>query len=195
MIYRSPSTKIITDVVTFANARIWEPQIILEDKPPIYTASVIIPKSMVKTNEGLNTAIETAIRMGVSLHRGKFGKSAKNNLPIFDGDSEELDEIFSGSWVVNAATLTAPIVYDNVVTPITDCSLLQPGCKVRVVLNFFSYTKRPGHGTGVGCMLGNIQKAFTRNDYQVLTDKNFDLFTENFTRIFLKEDSEQPFLW
>lgn len=187
MLYRSPATKVITDIVTFTNARIWEPQIIVDGLPPLYTISVIMPKSMVKTKDGMDTAIDTAIREGASMHRGKFANAAKRNLPIFDGDSEEMSEIFRGCWVINAASLTPPTIVDNRVYPITDPSLFQPGCKARVVLTFFTYTKGKGRNTGVGCMLGNIQKAFTRNDYERLPDTDFDLCTEHFTRIYLKE--------
>ena len=187
MNYRNPATKVITDLVTFTNARIWEPQIILEDKPPLYTASVIIPKSLIRTNDALNLAVEVAIRNGATLYGAWQAKAAKKNLPIIDGDNEDVEEIFRGNWVVNAASLTAPKIYDNSVYPITDSSLFQPGCKARVVLEFFSYPKGESFSAGVGCMLGNIQKAFTRNDYERLSDTDFDLCTEHFTRIYLKE--------
>lgn len=185
MIQRRPSTKFITGIVTFANARIWEPHVFDGCEFPVYTASILIPKSQIQTNEGMNIALNTALTNGQSLHRGKFGKAAKANLPLHDGDAEGMDEQFRGCWVINAASFTPPKIWDNTIMPITDSSLVQPGCKVRVSLTFFAYKGNGTHRTGIGCMLGNIQKAFTRNNYEVLPDIDFDKFAEEFTRIFL----------
>lgn len=186
MIKKRISTKFVTGIVTYVNGRIWEPQHFEGYEEPLYTATILIPKDLVKTNEGMNTALESAILNGQSLHRGKFADIVKKNLPIHDGDDENMDEIFRGCWLVNASSVTAPKIFDRAVLPITDCNLLKQGCKVRVSLTFFTHLKNGKHNTGVGCMLGNIQKAFTGNDYEILPDVDYDIFEEEFTRIFLK---------
>lgn len=185
MIQRRPSTKFITGIVTYVNGRIWEPQEFDGYKVSLYTATILIPKDQAKTNEGMRVALDTALINGQSLHRGKFGKTARANIPIHDGDEETMDERFHGYWVVNAASLSPPIVWDNMIMPITDSTLVQPGCKIRASLTFFAYKGYGVHRSGIGCMLGNIQKAFTRNDYEVLPDIDYDQFAEEFTRIFL----------
>lgn len=186
MIQNKPSTKFITGIVTFVNGRIWEPQLFDGYDTPLYTATILIPKDQAKTNEGMQIALDTAVINGQSLHRGRFAKAARANTPIHDGDAEGMHECFRGCWLVNAASITSPAVWDNSVMPITDREIVQPGCKVRVSLTLFAYTKDERHDTGVGCMLGNIQKAFTRNDYEVLPDIDYSQFEEEFTRIFLK---------
>lgn len=189
MIKRRPSTKFVTGIITFVNGRIWEPHSFDGYDTPLYTATLLIPKDQSKTNEGMKVALDTAIKNGQSKHRGKFGKVAKINLPIHDGDAEEMDERFRGCWVVNAASTIPPIIWDNNLYPITDRADVQPGCKIRVSLIMFAYTGKTGHKTGVGCKLCNIQKAFTRNDYEVLSDVNFEQFAEEFTRVFLMEET------
>jgi len=180
------STKFITGIVTFVNGRIWEPQLLEGYDIPLYTMTILIPKAQVKTNKAMQKALETAIINGQSLHRGKFAKSARLNTPIHDGDAEGAHDCFRGCWIVNAANTIAPAIWDNSLMPITDRDLVQPGCKVRVSLTLFAYIKDDKHKTGVGCVLGNIQKVFTRNDYKILPDIDYEQFVEEFTRVFSK---------
>ena len=185
MIQKKPSTKFITGIVTLLNSRIWEPHLFDSYDTPLYTATLLIPKDQAKTNEGMKIALETAVINGQALHRGGFRKKAMANTTIHDGDATGMNEIFRGCWVLNAATPTTPAIWDNTLYPITERNLVQSGCKIRVSLIMFSYVGDQTHPTGVGCLLCNIQKAFTRNEYEVLPDVDFDKFTENFTRVFL----------
>ena len=181
MLYKSKPTKVVTGLVTFTNGRIWEPETINGNH--IYTASILLPKNDIRTNEGVNMAIDNAIQIGQSIHRGHFGNFVRKNLPIHDGDTETVDSQLNGYWIINAGSFTAPQIVDNRVLTITDPTLVKPGCKIRVSLTFFTYLKNDFVPSGVGCMLGNIQKAFTRNDYKILPDIDYENYLEEFSRI------------
>lgn len=178
------AVKVVTGIVTIANAHIWEPTTI-DGSPPMYTATIIIPKDEQKTITGIRTAVENAVREGNLKYKGTyFGKTARKNTPVHDGDSEEMDELFKGSWVINASTFDAPSVVDHRVYPITDHALVCSGSKVRVSLTFYPYVG--GKTKGVGCMLGNIQKALLVGKVQPLPPTQFDTFSEEFLHILMK---------
>lgn len=183
MLKVKPTNKIVTSVVTFTNARIWEPEMILPGKEPLYTASILIPKTDEKVINGINIAVSGAIKLGSLKNTGKFAVEAKKNIPIYDGDDEKFDEMFRGYLIVNAASKIPPQIFDVNVFPITDSSLVQPGFKARFSMSFVAY-KKSKEDIGVACVLGNIQKAYSQTDEQVLPDANYDDFSKDFLRIF-----------
>lgn len=178
------AVKVVTGIVTIANAHIWEPTVI-DGSPPMYTATIIIPKDEPKTITGIRTAVENAVREGNLKFQGSyFGKTARKNTPILDGDAKGMSDIFKNCWVVNASTFDIPSVVDHRVFPITDHTLVCSGSKVRVSLTFYPYAN--GKVKGIGCMLGNIQKALLVNKVEPLPLTQFDTFSEEFLHILLK---------
>lgn len=188
MTYSRQTTKTVTNIVTFTNGFIWEPNLKLANTTPVYSASILIPKTDIKTNEGIDFAIKTATRVGKWKYGARF-YVPKKMIPIHDGDDENLSEMFQGCWILNASSLTPPKIFDNHVLPIKDASLIKPGCKIRVSLDFFPYYDKRNTILGMGCKLGNIQKAFTGNDYAILPNVNFDDFSSEFLRIFYADET------
>lgn len=180
------TTKFITDIVILANSRIWEPQFFAGYDMPIYTASILIPKKQVKTITAMDHARNSALIDGQLINSKGFLKKAKMNIPIHDGDGPGMDDHFRDCWVINAASLSAPMIWDYRITPISDPKFVRSGCKVRVSLTFYPFADNKRNIAGLGCLLGNIQKACFRDDYDILPDIDYDAFEDEFTRIFLK---------
>lgn len=178
---RKRMTKVVTGIVTLINAHIWQP-VSINSLTPIYTATIIIPKSDTKTMEGINMAIDNILHVGSCKHRRNYMRKAVNNLPLIDGDAEGMAEVFKNAYIINAASITPPIVYDYKVHPISEVGSIGSGSKVRVSLAMYSYMKNGI--AGVGCKLGNIQQAGSERNKIVSPDTNFEKFILDFIRIF-----------
>lgn len=149
------NTKVVTGVVRLSYEHVWEP-VSINGSNPKYSASFIIPKEDTKTIEAINTAIECAIKEGVSKFGGKVPPRGALKLPLRDGDAERDDEAYSGSYFVNANSTSPPQIVDRSVQPILDRSEVYSGCYVRASLNFYAFNSNGNRG--VACGLGNIQK-------------------------------------
>ena len=178
---RKRMTMVVTGIVTLINAHIWEPTVINEHSP-LYTATLIIPKSERKTIDGIKLAINNALQVGSFLHRGGYKDKAVNNIPLIDGDSEGMPQLFKNCYIINAASSTPPQIYDYKVFPITDPNSVSSGSKVRVSLVMYSYHKNSI--AGVGCCLKNIQLAGSERNKIKYPDTYFDAFIKDFVRIF-----------
>lgn len=97
-------------------ANIWEPKSI-NGGAEKYSVSLIIPKSDKKTISQIETAIDNAIKEGVSKFGGKIPNKAALKLPLRDGDIERDDEAYQDSYFVNANSTTAPQIVDAKVQP------------------------------------------------------------------------------
>ena len=178
---RKRMTMVVTGIVTLINAHIWEP-IVINERPPLYTATLVIPKNERKTIDGIKLAINNALQVGSFLHRGVYKHKAINNIPLIDGDSEGTPQLFKNSYIINAASVTPPQIYDYKVFPITEPDTVTSGSKVRVSLLMYSYHKNSI--AGVGCCLKNIQLAGSERNKIKYPDTCFDSFTKDFIRIF-----------
>lgn len=174
-------TTVVTGISTLINAHIWEP-IVINDQPPLYTATLIIPKSDRKTIDGINLAISNAHRFGSYKHRHNHMKKAKDNTPLIDGDLDGMPPLFKNCYIINAASVVPPQIYDYKVFPITDPNTVSSGSKVRVSLLMYSYYKNGI--AGIGCCLKNIQLAGSERNKIKYPDTCFDSFTKDFIRIF-----------
>ena len=175
--------KVITGIVTLVNANIWEP-ISIKGNPPIYTATIIIPKGETKTLDGIRTAIKNANIEGSIKFKGMYFGTKAKKMPLLDGDQNPLATAFADCFVLNASSLVAPQIVDYRVCPISDRALVGSGCKVRVSLTFYPYMN--GGEKGIGCMLGNIQKALVAEQYDPIPQLHFDTFLSEFLHILLK---------
>lgn len=148
------STKVITGMVRFSYANVWEPKSI-KDSDPKYSISLIIPKDDTKTLNKIKTAIEAAKQEGAS----KLGKKIPANLktPLRDGDIDRPDdEAYADSYFVNANSHTKPGIVDKNVEPILDQSEFYSGCYGRASLVFYAYNVNGNKGIAAG--LQNLQK-------------------------------------
>ncbi len=176
-------TKVVTGVVRLLNAHIWEPTDI-PGYDDFYSATILIPKEDVKTILGINTAIDSAIAVGMTTHGGTRGRKPYVKLPLHDGDIDCLASGFQGYYYINAASLTAPQVFDHQLFLVTDSTTVGSGSWVRVSLSFFFiYEKGRSY---IGCELGNIQKARISDSYEPLEDAGFESFLDEYFRIFEK---------
>lgn len=100
------NTKVITGLVRFSYANVWEPKSI-NGGDEQYSVSLIIPKSDTKTIEAIKNAVDAAIKIGTPKFGGKVPGNLK--LPLRDGDIDRADdEVYKNSYFINANSKTAP---------------------------------------------------------------------------------------
>lgn len=150
----SNKTKVITGVVRFSYANVWEPKSI-NGSDEKYSVSLIIPKSDTNTIQEIKDAVEVAKQEGKSKFGGKIPANLK--LPLRDGDIERPeDEAYKDSYFVNANSKDRPQIVDKNVKPILDQSEVYSGCYGRVSITFYAFNSNGNKG--IACGLGNIQK-------------------------------------
>lgn len=150
----SNKTKVITGVVRFSYANVWEPKSI-NGSDEKYSVSLIIPKSDTNTIQEIKDAVEVAKQEGKSRFGGKIPANLK--LPLRDGDIERPeDEAYKDSYFVNANSKDRPQIVDKNVKPILDQSEVYSGCYGRVSITFYAFNSNGNKG--IACGLGNIQK-------------------------------------
>ncbi len=148
------ATKVITGKCRASFVHIFEPQSVNGSEPK-YSLSLIIPKSDTKTLGEIKAAIEEAIQNGIS---GKWGgkRPANLKLPLRDGDVDrQEDEVYQGSYFVNATSLEKPGIVDRKRIPITDPLTVYSGCYVRASINFYPFNVNGNKGVSAG--LCNVQ--------------------------------------
>ena len=179
--------KIVTGSVRIINTRIWEPAD-LQGTVPLYTATLLIPKDDEKTLAGIRAAMDAVVEDGLR-KGGIFRSKAQVELPLRDGDYQILDGVFHNCWYLSASSIDAPQVFDYQLNPITYHESFFSGCLARVSLTFYPYWINQKR-YGVGCRLGNIQKAYSWEQFEEIPDIAFDSFKEDYTRIFYIKDSK-----
>ena len=148
------STKIITGMVRFSYANVWEAKSI-NGSDPKYSVSLIIPKEDKVTLKKIKTAIDEAKIEGVVKLGGKIPANLKT--PLRDGDVDRPDdEADENSYFVNANSNMKPGIVDKGVQPILDQSEFYSGCYGRASLTFYAYNANGNKG--IACGLQNLQK-------------------------------------
>lgn len=150
------STKVITGLVRFSYAHVWEPQAINDGDDKKYSVSLIIPKSDKKTIKAIMDAIEEAKEEGrLTKFKGKV--PAKLKTPLRDGDEERPDdEAYANSYFVNATSFNKPGIVDKDINPILDRDEFYSGCYGRASITFYPFNANGN--IGVACGLNHIQK-------------------------------------
>lgn len=150
------STKVITGLVRFSYAHVWEPQAINDGDDKKYSVSLIIPKSDKKTIKAIKDAIEEAKEEGrLTKFKGKV--PAKLKTPLRDGDEERPDdEAYANSYFVNATSFNKPGIVDRDINPILDRDEFYSGCYGRASITFYPFNANGN--IGVACGLNHIQK-------------------------------------
>lgn len=148
------STKVITGIVRFSYANVWEPKSD-DDGEKKYSVSLIIPKDDKKTIRAIQKAIEAAKTAGESKFGGKIPKNLK--LPLRDGDIErEEDENYANSYFVNANCKTQPGIVDKTGQPIIDSTEFYSGCYGHASITFYAFNTNGNKG--IACGLNNLMK-------------------------------------
>ncbi len=172
-------TKVVTGMVRFSYANVWEPKSI-NGGDEKYSVSLIIPKTDKKTIAQIEAAIETAKQEG----KGKFGGKIPSNLklPLRDGDIDRSeDEAYKNSYFVNANSKERPGIVDSSVKTILDQSEFYSGCYGRASITFYSFNQNGNKGVAVG--LQNLQKLLdgeplsarsrAEDDFSTFDDEDF----------------------
>lgn len=151
------STKVVTGLVRFSYAHVFEPKAIQQNQDPKYSVSLIIPKSDKDTVAKIKAAIEAAKVEGTAKFGGKIPPTLK--LPLRDGDEERPDdEAYRNAYFVNAnaGANNRPQVVDRDLNPILDKEEFYSGCYGRASINFYAFNTNGNKG--VACGLNNVQK-------------------------------------
>lgn len=150
------STKVVTGLVRFSYAHLFEPSSVEEGGEKKYSLSIIIPKSDKQTIAKIKAAIEAAKEQGkTSKFKGKIPANLK--LPLRDGDTErEDDDAYKGSYFINCSSKQKPGLVDKDLNPILDQADLYSGCFGRVSINFYPFDV--SGNKGIACGLNNVQK-------------------------------------
>ena len=99
-------TKVVTGMVRFSYANVWEPKSI-NGSDEKYSVSLIIPKTDKKTIAQIEAAVEAAKQEGKAKFGGKIPANLK--LPLRDGDIDRPeDEAYKNSYFVNANSKERP---------------------------------------------------------------------------------------
>lgn len=174
-------TKVVTGLVRFSYANVWEPRGDEGDRKK-YSVSLVIPKKDKKTVEAINKAIEAAKQEGKSKFCGKIPLNLK--LPLRDGDIDrENDEVYKDSYFVNANSYQQPGIVDAKVKPILEQSEFYSGCYGRASIVFYAYDSNGNKG--IACSLQNLQKlkdgeplggkSNPEEDFEAVEDEEEDL--------------------
>lgn len=147
-------TKVVTGMVRFSYANVWEPKSI-NGSDEKYSVSLIIPKTDKKTIAQIEAAIEAAKQEGKAKFGGKIPANLK--LPLRNGDVDRSeDEAYKNSYFVNANSKERPGIVDKSVKPILDQSEFYSGCYGRASISFYAFNQNGNKGIAVG--LQNLQK-------------------------------------
>jgi len=149
------ATTVVTGLVRFSYAHVWEAKAIEEGQTPKFSVSLIIPKSDTATVDKIKKAIEAAKVEGKGKWNGKIPPVLK--LPLRDGDEERPDdEAYKGAYFINANSANKPSVVDKDVAPILDRDEFYSGCFGRASVNFYAFNASGNKGIAAG--LNNVQK-------------------------------------
>ncbi len=152
-------TKVITGIVRFSYANIWEPKAINGGEPK-YSVSLVIPKSDKTTITKIKKAIEAAYKEGENKLKGKnktIPRLSEIKTPLRDGDEDRPDdEVYRDSYFINANSSAAPGIVDRSCQSILNQNEVYSGCYGRASINFYAFNTNGNRG--IACGLNNIQK-------------------------------------
>ncbi len=172
-------TKVVTGMVRFSYANVWEPKSI-NGSDEKYSVSLIIPKTDKKTIAQIEAAIEAAKQEGKAKFGGKIPANLK--LPLRDGDIDRPeDEAYKNAYFINANSKERPGIVDKSVKPILDQSEFYSGCYGRASITFYAFNQNGNKGVAVG--LQNLQKLLdgeplsgrsrAEDDFSTFDDEDF----------------------
>lgn len=155
------ANKLVTGKCRFCYLNAWEPRAKEGSDKKVYSVTLVFPKSDKDTYQAVVHAIEAAYSAGSDTLKGN-AKSVPAlesiRIPLRDGDEERPDdEIFAGSWFINATSMYAPGIVDATgKNYITDRDQLYSGCYGRAEISFYAYNRQGNKG--IACGLRNLQK-------------------------------------
>lgn len=157
MSVESNSTKVVTGMVRFCYANVFEPVALDDQSAPKYSVCILIPKSDTATITKIKNAIEAAKESGKSKIADKNGRIPANiKTPLRDGDIDRVDDpTFADCYFINANTSRKPAIVDSALNPIMNKDEFYSGCYGRASINFYAYNVS---SKGIAAGLNNLQK-------------------------------------
>lgn len=151
------TTKVITGMVRFCFARVFEPVANEEGGTPKYSVCLLIPKSDKATVSKVRKAMEAAKQAYKADLQDKKGNIPDDlNLALRDGDTERDSPEFEGHFFINATSKFKPGIVDKDLNPILSREEFYSGCFGRASINFYGYAKNGNKG--IAASLNNLQK-------------------------------------
>lgn len=152
-------TKVIGGPALCSYVHVFEPKPMKNDQgedvgKPVYSTTLLIPKSNKALIAEIKKAIEAAIEVGKAKKWGGKIPKGKFHNPLQDGD-EHKNEDYAGHWYLNAKASTKPGIIDRDRNPLTSDDDFYSGVFARFSVTFFPYNKM---GNGVACGLNHLQK-------------------------------------
>lgn len=148
-------TKVITGKLRLNYVHVFKPKAIEIGSDPKYSATLIIPKTDIKTVNPILTALEVAtehIRENYKEHDIK-----DTVICVKDGDKEKpTEKHYNNSYFINATSKYKPGIVDTNLNEITDETQIYSGCYARCSITFYPYNQEGK--IGIGCSLENLQK-------------------------------------
>ena len=144
------NTKVITGIVKLAYAHIFEAYAVegIEGIEPIYSTTIIIPKTDIETLKAIDAAIGEAKKE--LRHKGAI------RTPMRNGDLERPgDPLYKGCYFINANSKNRPGIVDSNVNTIVDPVEVKNGCYARISFNLYGYNSNSNKGIAAG--LNSIQ--------------------------------------
>lgn len=176
------STKLITGLVRFSYAHVWEPTAIDDSSDKKYSVALIIPKSDTDTIDKINAIVENLKEQAKTKNNGKL--PVKFKTPLRDGDEERPDdENYRDAYFINCTSKSQPQIVgterdvDNKLKPITNQSDFYSGCFGRASINFYLFDTKGNKGIAAG--LNNLQKLKDGDPLAGRTNADDD-FSEDF---------------
>lgn len=149
------STKIVTGLVRFSYAQIWEPRAMEEGGDKKYSLSAIIPKSDKATISKIRKVLDQLTEEAKKKYNGKLPKGFK--LPLRDGDEDRAeDEAYADSMFVNCTSKNQPGIVNAKREKVMEQDEVYSGCYGHVSINFYLYDKAGSKGIAAG--LNNVMK-------------------------------------
>ena len=139
---------------------LFKPHAIVEGQTPKYSVALLIPKSDKVSVDKIKGAVEAAKANYLEKHPGAQIPARPRSV-VYDGDGvresgEEFGPECKGCYVVNASSLSKPVVVDIDKNPILDEQEVYSGCYGKAVINFYYYDTAGNKGISAG--LNGIMK-------------------------------------
>lgn len=154
------TTKAVIGVVRFSYVHVFEPWKASNSDNARYSATLLIPKSDVKTLNVVKACIQAAYEKAVS-ERWGGKRPAKWHNPLQDGDQPKDDgesrgDAYKGHWYINAKSSSRPGVVNAARQPIVDSEEFYSGCYGYASINFSGFIN--SGNMGISCFLNNLMK-------------------------------------
>jgi len=150
------ATRVITGKCRLSYEHIWIARASVQGGDPKYSATILIPKTDMKTYEAIKKAmmIETAAKWSTTVPQN-LKIPLKDGDRALDKDGKQRRETI-GHWIITATSHQRPDIVDKDLNDVIDKSAVYSGCYCRFQVAFQAYDLPTSKG--IGCYLNNIQK-------------------------------------